>query len=151
MKLKVLQPREWTALRGRLGALLPEAEATEAFWGKIEIGQAVLRRHLARFGAERVEWELPGHRQRCRVLYVYLYAEALYTPELLPGLVMALPLDDELRWGLELECYSDARRLPNGNPLCLGWAAIAEGALQISSDYRELIAAAAAKLGVERV
>lgn len=147
MKIVTLSSKAFQAARAPFDAGIPDAEATDAFWSSLDTAREALRKHLSRFGPEGSAWELPGHEQRCRVLYAYLYADGLYTPELLPGIAAVLPQDGQ-RWCAQLECFSDARRLPNGNPLCLGWAAIIDGTFYTSKDYKDLIAYGA-RLGLD--
>jgi hypothetical protein len=136
VNLKILSPKEWSALKAPLDRYIPDEEATDAFWSAIDTGQTALRQHLSGFGEEDVAWELPGHCQQCRVLYIYLYSDALYTADVLPGIAAAIPRDGNV-WCAELECYTDARVLPNGNRLCLGFAAIVADTVYTSSAYTD--------------
>ncbi len=148
MNLVILPNDEFYAKSKPYDIYIPEEEVTDAFWSALDSARATLRQHLSSFGPEGSAWELPGHEQRCRVLYAYLYADSLYTPELLAGIADSLPQDGR-PWCAELECYSDARILPNGRPLCLGWAAIIDGTFYTAVNYKDLIAYES-RLGLER-
>lgn len=134
MKLKILSPEDWAAFTVPFDRYIPEEQATDAFWSALDTGQEALRQHLSGFGAEDAAWELPGHFQRCRVLYLYLYSDALYTPDLLPGIAAAIPQDGEL-WCAELECCTDARTAGHGGPFPIGMAAIVGDTVYTSSEY----------------
>lgn len=136
MKLKILSPEDWAAFKAPFDRYIPQELATDAFWSALEDAQAALRQHLSKFGAEDVAWQLPAHSQRSRVLYAYLYADSLYTPDLLPGIAAAIPQDGQ-PWCAELECYTDARTAGNGGPLAIGWAAIVGDTVYTSSDYTD--------------
>ena len=136
MKLFVLPDREYWALRAPLDALLPDGAADEAFWSSIHVAWQALEAHLSRFGDENTTWEQPDYPSACRVLYVYLHAESIYTPELLPPIAALLPRDGQ-QWCAELECYSDAEREPNGIPMLLGFLVLtADGAFVREQDAR---------------
>lgn len=137
MKLQILPSEEFHARTKPYDLLLPEAEATDAFWAALETGIFRLRQHLSKFGSEDEAWELPGHYQRCRVLFCYFYSDALYCPELLPGIVAALPQDGK-PWCIELECYTDAQTGPR-DPVLLGWAAIIDGTFYVRGDSKDFI------------
>lgn len=145
MKLEVLPFDEFFAKRKPYDLYIPEEEATDGFWSALESAQAALRQHLAQFGEEDTAWELPGHYQRCRVLYAYLYSDSLYTPDLLPGIAAAIPQDGK-PWCAELECYTDSRLDPNSTPASIGDLAIIDGALY--PDTQEFVAYAS-RLGIE--
>lgn len=147
MEMVILTNEEFYAKIEPYDLYIPEDEATEAFWSTFDKAEAMLRTHLARLGPENTSWELPGHSQRSRVLYSYIYADSLYTPELLRGIAEAIPSDGH-PWCAELECHSNARILPGGRPLCLGWAAIIHNTFYTSSDFHELIAYAP-RLGLQ--
>jgi hypothetical protein len=171
MKLIILPRTEFYEKRKPFDRYIPEEEATDAFWSALESGLDALRQHLSEllpkdrarshfgrlfkkfrqhlFGLdpEVSAWELPEHYQRCRVLYCYLYADELYNPKLLPGIAAAVPRDGK-PWCAELECYSDAKILPNGNPDCIGDIALIDGVFYTHADCTALIAYAP-RLGIE--
>jgi hypothetical protein len=142
VKLKILSPEDWAAFTAPFDRYIPDEQATDAFWSALDTGRETLRQHLSGFGEEYVAWELPGHSQQCRVLYIYLYSDALYTPDLLPGIAAAIPQDGE-PWCVELECYTDTRTAGNGGPLTIGWAAIVGDTVYTSSKYTDFHAYAA--------
>jgi hypothetical protein len=135
MKLIILPLDQFFAERKPFDLYIPEEEATDAFWSELDAAQAALREHLSQFGGEGTAWELPGHYQRCRVLYAYLYSESLYTPELLPGIVAAIPKNGK-PWCAELECYT--RPDPNSAPVSIGDLAIIDGT--IYADSKDFLA-----------
>lgn len=146
MELKILPRAEYHGLLKQFYNTLAE-EATDEFWVIANAAYAALRKHLQRFGEENVAWEIAEHCQRNRMISACLFADSLYTPELLPGIAAAIPQDAK-PWCAGLECYTDARMLPNGQPLCIGWLAITDNVVYTSEDYEALIGFPA-RLGLE--
>ena len=146
MELKILPHAEYY---GRLRQFdnTPAEEATDEFWAIANAAYAALRNHLQRFGEENVAWEIADHCQRNRMIGAYLFADSLYTPELLPGIAAAIPQDAK-PWCAGLECCTNARMLPNGHPLCIGCLAIINNVVYTSKDCPELIGFAT-RLGLE--
>jgi hypothetical protein len=143
MKLEILSSKDWWALEKRLNVLIPEEEATKEFWKQVEENEAALRMFYSAYGAEEDGvWEVPKLWQRCRVLYSSIYADGIYTPALLPGVSAMIPKDGK-SWYAQLECFSNAQRLPNGNPLFLGQVIVFEGRAYADADDGELVRYAA--------
>ena len=138
MKLSVVPIDTFNTLTKPYDMYIPEEEATDSFWSSLRGGLGEIRSHLSLFGTEGVEWELPDHSQRCRVLYAYLYSDTLYSPALPAGLAAAIPNDGK-PWCIELECYTDGPLSPHDGPFLLGWAALIDGTLYVRGDNENFI------------
>lgn len=138
VNLTVLAPQEYAALDEKLNVLLPEDQATEAFWEQVKRNEGALKSFYSQFGEEEQDWEVPWHSKRCPVIYSYLHTERLYTPSLMPNMVAIIP-DDGKPWYAEFECYTEKRLNRGGNPTCLGHMLIFEGVAYTSAEYGDLV------------
>jgi hypothetical protein len=137
-KSKSFLKKQWKELSDKLNILLPEEDATDAFWEQVKKNEKSLKELFQEFEHDETGWEIPENYKRCAVIYSYLYSDKLYRSDLLSRVSSIIPKDGK-PWYAELECYTDSKRLLNGNPLFLGWLILFDGQAYASDAYPDLL------------